>query len=384
MTQVAFKVTPHQHRMLTGTRGLAALWVAFAHITYRPGYNAGFGAWEHFGWLAYIIRFDYLAVDFFFVLSGCLLYLTYRHLFEGKTTSWVIDRFYLQRLARIYPMHIVGVALIGLWHLLGIPHPIFSGQQDILFEHWPQTLAANAFLIHCWGIIPVASWNEPAWTVSAMAFVYVLFPNMVGGLKKLPDTIRANLLALTVVLALYAIGRNTIPHLGNADGTGALLRSFSFFLLGCLTARLYTNGWGKAWNWPVIFALIFGLGAAAMVVWFEVYNFPIPLFHLIYPIFMLGLLQGHGTVTRLLTNRASQFLGRISYSLYILHYPTLLLVKYLWGDTFGAWAQASPLTLLLLYPLAVAFLILPAWVATRYIERPLFKWAKERLKGSGE
>lgn len=367
--------------MLTGTRGLAALWVAFAHVTYRKGYNAGFGSYEHFGWLAHLIRFDYLAVDFFFVLSGCMLYLTYRSLFEAKTKSWTIDRFYLQRLARIYPMHLIGVALIGLWHLLGIPHPLFTGQQDFMLEHWRQTLPVNVLLMHCWGIVPGVSWNEPAWTVSAMMFVYILFPNIVAGLSRLPDSRRGNLIALGTVFLLYAVGRNTIPGLSHSDGTGALMRSLSFFLIGCICARLYGNGWGKDWNWPRLFLLIFGGSAAAMVAWFELYNFPIPLFHLIYPIFMLGLLWGGGLATQLLTNPASQFLGRISYSLYILHYPTLLLVKYLWGDMFAEWAEASKLTLLLLYPLVLALLILPAWLTTQYIERPLFKWAKQRLKG---
>lgn len=381
MAHTAFKATSHQHLMLTGTRGIAALWVAFAHVTYRTAYNAGFGNHEHFGWLAHIIRFDYLAVDFFFVLSGCMLYLTYRNLFEGKTSSWVIDRFYLQRLARIYPMHLVGVALIGLWHLWGIPHPIFSGKQDFIMQHWPQTLAANAFLVHCWGIIPVASWNEPAWTVSAMAFVYVLFPNIVGGLKKLPDSDKCNLIALAVVFVLYAVGRNNIPNLSHSDGTGALMRAFSFFLIGCLSARLYSLGWGKNWRWPRIFWLVFIASMGAMVAWFELYNFPIPLFHLIYPVFMLGLLYGHGQATRLLTNRVSQFLGHISYSLYILHYPVLLLIKYLWGDVFAEWAQTTPLSLLVLYPLVIALLILPAWATTRTIEIPAFRWAKRRLKG---
>lgn len=380
MNATAFQPTPHQHRMLTGIRGIAALWVAFAHIAYRKDYNAGFGNYEDFGWLAYIIRFDYLAVDFFFVLSGCMLYLAYRPLFEGRNSSWSIDRFYLQRIARLFPMHAIGIALIGAWHVLGIPHPLLSGQQDILLEHWKQTLPINLLMMHCWGIVPGVSWNEPAWTVSAMMFVYILFPNIVAGLKRLPDTPRGSIMAMAAVFLLYAVARNTLVGLSHSDGTGALLRSLSFFLLGCLCARLYGLGWGKDWNWPLLFALMTGGGAAAMAAWFTLYPFPVPLFHLLYPFVMLGLLQGGGGVTRLLTNRASQFLGRISYSLYILHYPLLLLVKYLWGDVFGQWAQASPVALLGLYPLVVALLILPAWAATRCIERPLLRWAKRKLK----
>lgn len=376
-----FRPTAHQHQLLTGTRGLAALWVVFAHLAYRTTYNAGFGSERHFGWLADIIRFDYLAVDFFFVLSGCLLYLTYRPLFEAKTTSWIIDRFYLQRLARIYPMHLVGIALIGLWHLMGVPHPLFSGQQDLLFAHWPQTLAANAFLIHCWGIIPGASWNEPAWTVSAMAFVYVLFPNIVGGLRFLPDTKRANLLAIGCIYLLYAIGRNSLEGLSHTDGTGALMRAPSFFVVGCLCARLYGNGWSKTWAWPIVFPCVLGGSAIAMVAWFKLYHFPVALFHLVYPVFMLGLLYGYGRATTLLSNPVSQFLGTISYSLYILHYPLLLLIKYWWGDLFAQWVDSSPLVLVLLYPLVIILLVVPAWLTTRYIEVPAFRWAKHRLKG---
>lgn len=378
-----FTATQHQTRMLTGVRGIAAFWVVFAHLAYRKDYNAGFGSYEHFGWLAPIIRFDFLAVDFFFILSGCLLYLAYRNLFEQRVKSKVIDLFFLQRLARIYPMHLVGIALIGIYHLLGIPHPLFSGNENILLENWKPTLAANLFLVQAWGIIPGASWNEPAWTVSAMAFVYVLFPNIVGLLRVLPDTPRANCIMIAVCILGYTLARNIIPGLSQSDGTGALLRSISFFATGCFTARLYTLGIGFAWRWQTILSGLILLGVAGMIVWFKLYTFPITSFHFLYPIFMLCLLRAEGWPTYLLTNKLSFFLGKISYSLYILHYPVLLLLKFWLGDAVGLWVKAQPWLVILLYPATVGILVGVAWGATRCIEVPLLRFFKKRIQLMG-
>lgn len=256
-----FKATPQQYRMLTGTRGIAAVWVVLAHMIFIERYDAGFADRAHWGWGAYILRFDFMGVDFFFVLSGCLLYLTYRKTFEAKTRWWDIDRFYLQRLGRIYPMYLLGIALMGLLYRLGILEPLV-GHEINLFKHW-QILMVNLVMMTCWGLVPGASWNEPSWTVSAMAFVYILFPNIVGGLKKLPDKVSWNLGMIALLLGILGFIR-CIPW-PNADGPGAMVRAFTLFTTGCLCARLYQNGWGEKWNWKLLFAIIFGLGIPAIL-----------------------------------------------------------------------------------------------------------------------
>jgi peptidoglycan/LPS O-acetylase OafA/YrhL len=381
MPEAPFSPTAHQQRMLTGVRGVAALWVVFAHLVYRAPYGVGFGNYEHFGWLAFIIRFDFLAVDFFFVLSGCLLYLAYRPLFEQKKAgSSTIDRFYLQRLARIYPMHLLGLACIGIYQILGIPHPAQSGMEAQLFTHWKASLIVNAVLMHAWGIMPSASWNEPAWTVSVMAFVYILFPNFVHFLRFLPDTARANGIAITALILGYALARSTIPDLSQTDGTGALLRSFSFFLTGCFSARLYALRAGSAWRWGWVLAALMGIGCGAMILWFLAYRFPVTLFHFSYPFFMLCLLYARGGASWALSNPLSVFLGRISYSLYMLHYPVLLFLTFLLEKHAARLVDGEPLTLLALYPGTLGILVLIAWAATRYVELPLLRFFKRRIR----
>ena len=368
-------------------RGWLAFWVAFGHLTYRKIYNEGaydlgFGDSAHFGWLEDIIAFHFLAVDFFFILSGCLLYLLYRSTFEKKTKSWDIDRFLLLRVVRLYPMHVIGIALIGLYHALSIPHPLLFGQEGLVFKYWQTTLTLNLMMMHGWGIFPGAAWNAPTWTISLMLLLYTLFPNIVAGLKKLPDSTRANILGIAIVYLLYAALRNSIDNLSHSDGVGAIMRAIFFFFTGCFCARLYSLGWAKDWAWPKLLPAMIVAYAVAMILWFKWFHFPVFIFHLLYPLCMLGLLYCEGgIVSRFLTHKISFFLGYVSYSLYILHYPVLLLLKYGWGDTFAAWAGNYPLTLLLLYPMAIAAMILPAWLCAHYIELPITRWARRKLKG---
>ena len=171
-------------------RGIAALAVFIAHIAisdfYGDIYDAGFATQDHWSWFVPILSFHFLAVEIFFIISGCLLTLRYWDYFD-QTSGWrEIDTFYIHRVGRLFPMHYIGIALIGWMEYQQIPHPIKSGIEDQLMAFWPLTGLINLLGMNSWGIIPSASWNEPAWTVSSMFLMYIIFPNLVYILRKVP------------------------------------------------------------------------------------------------------------------------------------------------------------------------------------------------------
>lgn len=354
-----------------GLRALLALWVLVAHVLFNPIYNAGFASYEVWGWFAAIIRFDFLAVDMFFVISGILLSLHYRDRFTDKTvTSWAIDRFLLMRLTRLWPVHVAMMAVIGIYHVIGIPHPISSGNEGVIFKHWEWTGFVNLTMLHGWGLIPVASWNEPAWTVSIMMLCYIVFPNLVRMLDHVPARAGMHWIAIAVVLAAYHIATVLLDITSHTDGAGAVLRGFSLFTVGCLVAALYRMHVGL---WLGQLRVVLGLACtacAAMLVWFYGKQFPIGWLHLLYAPLLLGLMYLPAARARALNHGAMRWLGVRAFCIYMVHYPVLLAIKYFAGDWFARQASGIWWADSWLYALVIASVIGVAALVYVAIERP--------------
>lgn len=359
------RVAPLHHAI----RGIVSVWIALAHLLFNPVYHAGFADYRDLGWAALPLRFDYVGVDFFFLLSGCLLTLNYRTLFEDPATgSKQIDRFYLQRLARIYPLHLVMLAFIFVTACLGVDWPKTAGHWAWLWDHRGITLAANLALVHAWGILPAAAWNEPAWTISIFALLYVLFPNLIFLTRRLPD--RACWPIIGLLIGGYALQRQLYPTGGQSDGMGAIIRGLCFFTTGLCIARLHQAKWRTDWPWTRIFYLLLLLSAAMLVLWAN-HPFEMGWFHALYPLFLLASLRA---TVPWLQRAPFHWAGSRSYTLYMVHYPVMVLVGQWPGTPFAALPE------LVAYPLFLLLLFAVVELVYRTVERPCSRWAKHRLK----
>lgn len=102
ISAAAFADTKPHYELLDGLRGVAALLVVFYHIFEGLSFAAG-------GTLITTINHGYLAVDFFFILSGFVISYAYDDRL-GKTMS--LGNFFKRRLIRLHPMIVMG-AVIG-------------------------------------------------------------------------------------------------------------------------------------------------------------------------------------------------------------------------------------------------------------------------------
>lgn len=114
----------------------------------------------------------YLAVDFFFILSGFVLSVAYERRASGETfyRSFIVDR-----IARLYPLH-------ALMLLLFIPANLLfywtSGGQ-LLENGWSYqdgriyTFILNLVMLQNVGLNTAGSWNAPSWSISVEMFVNV-------------------------------------------------------------------------------------------------------------------------------------------------------------------------------------------------------------------
>ena len=102
ISSAAFADTKPHYEILDGLRGVAALLVVFYHIFEGLSFAAG-------GTLITTINHGYLAVDFFFILSGFVIGYAYD---DRLRKSMTLGNFFKRRLIRLHPMILMG-AVIG-------------------------------------------------------------------------------------------------------------------------------------------------------------------------------------------------------------------------------------------------------------------------------
>lgn len=101
ISSAAFTDTKPHYELLDGLRGVAALLVVFYHIFEGLSFAAG-------GTLITTINHGYLAVDFFFILSGFVIGYAYDDRWKRNMT---LGNFFTRRLIRLHPMIIMGTII---------------------------------------------------------------------------------------------------------------------------------------------------------------------------------------------------------------------------------------------------------------------------------
>lgn len=255
----------------------------------------------------------FLAVDFFFVLSGFIISYKYHDYF----TERVRDRFHefiCKRIARIYPLHLFVLACYATipLTLLATGRPVDSEQFGVM------QLAFKTLLVDLWTFDGVSwkSWNVPSWSISGEFFAYLLFPFLIFFLHSVRVYIRIGVIALGVVALIYAFHRPTCSSLGACIGMLGLLRCIVAFLLGIGVFLLHR----KTVDMPTSLYAAVSLGAAALLVILVAFRVPNYFYvSILFAAILYGMLGCHGPVHRLLETTPFVYLGEISYSIYLTH-----------------------------------------------------------------
>ncbi|WP_097062141.1 acyltransferase family protein [Sphingomonas guangdongensis] len=315
-------------RSLTGARGVAAWLVVLFHIRLAlPELPHRAKA---------VIAHGYLAVDFFFLLSGFVIWLAWDgRLREGGWAA--VPAFLQKRIARIWPLH--AVILAGAAAL--VAGLAMTGRHD------PRAFPVEEFPLHLlllqnWGWTAALSWNHPAWSISVEWAAYLLFPLLVHAIdwRTLPSAvIVAAVGALFLLLAsVFAAAGATslgadVPRLG-------LVRCLVEFSAGGAIGALW-------WRWRDRPGLAIGMAviAAALL------TSPLPE-PLRVPPALAALLLGlalAGDARNPLGWRPLHYLGEVSYATYLSHY----LLWFAWKLAFVTNPRAVPAAVIASYLLAV-------------------------------
>ncbi|WP_444382646.1 acyltransferase family protein [Prevotella sp.] len=365
---------PH-YALLDGLRSVAALLVVWYHV---------FEGFQFAGNKPVIdfINHGYLAVDFFFILSGFVVGYAYDSRW-GKTLT--LGGFFRRRLIRLQPMVIMG-AVIGAASFL------ISGMERWDGTHATLWLTFLAFVCGCLMLPALPGMprevrgngemfplNGPCWSLFfeyVGNIVYALF------IRRLSTRLLALLsFALCCALAWFAVtdqsGYGSIGVGWTVDRTnilGGMLRMLCPFTMGVLMSRLFKplrQARGAFWTSAALLLIIFHVpyiysdGALSLNGMFEaacvIVVFPLVVWY-----------AASGKTTDIASTRICRFLGDISYPLYIVHYP-LMYAFYMWL------IKTRQYTLYETWPAALAAVtasIILAWLCLKLYDMPVRKWLR--------
>jgi peptidoglycan/LPS O-acetylase OafA/YrhL len=345
---------------IQGLRALAILLVVFFHadLSFRGGFTG---------------------VDVFFVISGFVIAGTLLGELD-KSGRLSLRRFFARRARRILPAPAVMLVFVALAGILLDP----AGTQHMaaMTGITASALFSNFYLYTLpTGYFDVSTQLNPllhTWMLSVIAQIYVVFP--------------------LLLLAAWWLGRSRLGR-GRSKGfvwiAVVLVSALSFLVSFGITHGSFSHGSGSYpklafYSSPTRF-WEFGVGAMLMLALPLLERLPAWLAHafdlagaaaLVYSAFYIqqvgfretsALLPVGGAclliaagartplgVSRLLSLRPVVWMGDISYSFYLWHWPFIVFARALWPSE-GRWLAA----------VAVAVSLIPAWLTYRYVENPI-------------
>ncbi len=280
----------------------------------------------------------YQAVSFFFVLSGFIL----TYVYPSFRTNGSLKKFYLSRLARVWPLHAATLVLAIVFFSEHYRYLATNNSRTALLFY--TSFASNIFLVHGW--IPIKdyhwSFNAVSWSISTEFAFYLLFPLLVANLNKTWKIKLAGTFAVSViaVLAMRFFDLSTVENaesrLIGVINVNPLSRLFEFsmgmtaavfyervkdcyrpgmfkgtavefVLLAAVFAGMSLNGFYKS-----VFESVLGPAGASWVdngvlnsLWFAM--------------LILCFSVHRGAISKCLSARFFVLLGEISFSIYLLH-----------------------------------------------------------------
>ncbi|WP_298809546.1 acyltransferase [uncultured Sphingomonas sp.] len=326
-------------RALTGVRGLAAWLVVLYHLR---GAIAGLPpAAEH------VLAKGYLAVDFFFLLSGFVIWLSWGERLRGGGMATAV-RFWQKRIARVWPLHL---AMLSVAMMLALLYAA-TGRSDAAFR--AQDLPAHLLLVQNWGFADPLRWNYPAWSISCELAAYLLFPLLAAGIDWRQRSSVTLIALILVSLGLLYAAMADVASLGHDIPRFGIVRCLCEFAAGTLIAALYLR------RPPTLIPAI--LAAALLATWAlgapETLVVPAAFAALLLVIALTAGRRGNP-----LEWRAVHYLGEVSYATYLSHYILWKLFQLVFVRVPGPVGPVLVTGYLLLVLGASAFLY-------RYVERP--------------
>lgn len=377
-----FADTKPHYELLDGLRGVAAILVLIYHIF--EGFAFAESTNGEGSGLITTLNHGHIAVDFFFILSGFVISYAY----DDRWGKMSLGGFFKRRLIRLQPMLIMG-AVVGMISFLLTGCQQWSGEVTPI--SWVMiALLLTIFMVPALPGLPyevrgnseMFPLNGPMWSLFFEYIGNILYALVI---RRLSTKLLAVLTAILGVLHAWIFvgdlsGYDSVGigwTIDTINFWGGLVRMLFPFTMGMLLARTFKprEVKGAFWICSAMLIAVFAVpyiaksGTISLNSLYEVVCIAV-----IFPFIVWLGACGKGGDNY--TGRINNFLGELSYPLYIVHYP-IMYIFYKWlienrcytlGDTLGL----SALVVLSSVALAYACLKLydepvRRWLARKYI-----------------
>lgn len=367
-----FSDSKRHYKTLDGLRGVAALVVVMFHLfeTFSGG--------DH---TKQIINHGYLAVDFFFVLSGFVIGYAY----DDRWNKMSLKEFFKRRLIRLHPMIIFGM-LVGAVSFYFQNCSFFPNIHNVPVWKLLMVMVLGFTLIPVGQSLDIRGWGEmhplngPAWTLFFEYIGNILYAVFI---RRFSNTV----LSILVVIAGAALVQLAITSpQGDVIGGWSiewtqfrigLTRLCYPFFAGLLLSRISEPG--KIKHAFVICSLLLVAMLAMPRIGGHEHLWMNGLYDSLSIIFVFPFivyLGASGDVKQNISSRISNFLGRISYPIYIIHYPFIYLFM-AWVDKNRPTITESIVAGILVLTTAISI----AYLCVRFYDIPVRKWLTKRFMG---
>ena len=361
---------PH-YQLLDGLRGVAAIIVVFFHLA-EPL------ASSH---LDNLVNHGYLAVDFFFLLSGFVIGYAY----DGRWDKLTVSGFLRRRFERLQPLVVLGMTLgaIGfyltdstIWPLVHTV-PVWKLVLVMLVGY---TLLPLPLSMDIRGWQEMHPLNSVGWS---LLFEYIVNILYALGMRKLPNKALACFVVLAGAVLLHFAVTNP-----NGDVTGGwtlnaehirigITRTLFPFFAGLLLSRVSPPAsFKKAFVWSSLLVAVVLLMPRIGGADHHWMNGLYEAFCIILVFPLIIYISANGVVHNQTEAKICQFLGKLSYPLYMTHY-VLVYFYVAWVSNhrgITVW-QAWPYALLTFSGATVL-----AYASLTLYDEPVRAWLRKRLK----
>jgi peptidoglycan/LPS O-acetylase OafA/YrhL len=332
---------------LTSTRGFAALMVVIFHF----GSNI-----PPFKFIS-VFQVGNLAVSYFFVLSGFVMFITY----YGKDYSY--SEYFKRRIARIVPLYILAIVLSIIPPLL-----LFALHKMELPIGFTTALLLNVSFLQAYFPRYVYLINAPGWSLCAEMLFYLLFPLILPFLSK-----KYKQKVIVIIIVFFFISQISFFYLlKNARFEGVHEMLFynpvfhlNQFLIGILGGYYYYRNLETKFYLPSWFCLALILftmkifNMAALGNYLNLHN------GLLAPLFIIFIISTAKRKNVFLRAKVLVFLGEISFGIYLLQRP----IHYYVCDQINR--KFMHLNDTMLFYFYVVVLVIVSAISYIYFEKPL-------------
>lgn len=302
---------------LTFTRFVAAFFIVFYH------FGGNLFAWEH-PFFKIFQRNLSLGVDYFYVLSGFVMMLAY-----GSKAAIATKEYYMNRIARIYPLHLFTL-LLSILVTVAIAINYLGNLKFSVTGFLLQL-----FLLQSWSPEHSLSYNVPAWSVSVEMFFYFCFPFVFNHILKKFGKTFVYVLFISFWIFCQSV-MNQYYFSENYHGDESLDRYFLFFnpafhistfFMGILFGKIFIENKDRlTGNYDVLIFLIFAVSVVLIFLMDGNFFLHNGLLAIPFGLIITAVAGNTGNITRLFNHKTMVHLGDISFAMYLLQNPVFHLL----------------------------------------------------------